>query len=88
MFPKVSLFTKFSLFLTVSEVHYTDLIISHQNNSFDSLDNFLLSQQNGNIFFSIGFLLFLPSFKKLVFSGTEAFRNIHFLPNLYYFSCG
>ena len=35
-FPKVSLFTKFSLFLTVSEVHYTDFIISNQNNSFDN----------------------------------------------------
>ena len=35
-FPKLSLFTKFSLFLTLSGMRYTDLIIGHQNNSFDS----------------------------------------------------
>ena len=35
-FPKFPLFTKFSLFLTVSEFRYTDFIIGHQNNSFGS----------------------------------------------------
>ena len=81
----------FWLFLTVSEVRYTDFIIDHQNNSFYSgvcnNINFLLSQQNSNVFSQKAFYCSFLLLKNCCFP-MQWFLETSTFYEIFTFSCG